>query len=299
MDRFGDNLTEEVLQYLTLKGKIRLECVSKQWQRCVFRKQFVLEICKRYQRYNSLKRLFTRIVCSKQSDEESDGEEYSIYQLNIKRLQSVLKKCPNIKKINAYEILESSVCEVIGRYCNNIKSMYFHTSYEISLEFFIIVGDKLEELFIIGYNDLIEKIVKKCENLKKIYLQDYSVMLSGVEEFLPDLEHIVSNICIIPKDLKPFKSLCDMYCRTMKTLDVLFCDLTEEELKTCIECIARFENLQSLTLFIDRLQTIVPIDDYLSLIGQKCTKLLKLYLRIGEFVPKFELFYRIIRIQSN
>ena len=113
MDRFGDNLTEEVLQYLTFKDKIRLECVSKQWQRCVFEKQFVLEICKRYQRYNSLKRLFTRIVCSKQSDEESDGEEYSIYQLNIKRLQSVLKKCPNIKKIITYETLESSVCEVI------------------------------------------------------------------------------------------------------------------------------------------------------------------------------------------
>ena len=36
MLRFGDDLTEEVLQYLTLEDKIRLECVSKQWQRCVY-----------------------------------------------------------------------------------------------------------------------------------------------------------------------------------------------------------------------------------------------------------------------
>ena len=29
MDRFGDDLTEEVIQYLTFKDKVRLECVSK------------------------------------------------------------------------------------------------------------------------------------------------------------------------------------------------------------------------------------------------------------------------------
>ena len=33
MDRFGDHLTEEVLQYLTFEDKVRLECVSKQWRR--------------------------------------------------------------------------------------------------------------------------------------------------------------------------------------------------------------------------------------------------------------------------
>ena len=44
MDRLGDDLTEEVIQYLTFEDKIRLECVSKHWQRCVYRKQFVIEI---------------------------------------------------------------------------------------------------------------------------------------------------------------------------------------------------------------------------------------------------------------
>ena len=44
MDRLGDDLTEVILQYLTFKDKIRLECVSKQWQRCVYQRQFVIEI---------------------------------------------------------------------------------------------------------------------------------------------------------------------------------------------------------------------------------------------------------------
>ena len=36
MDRFGDDLTELILSFLWFEDKIRLECVSKQWKRCVF-----------------------------------------------------------------------------------------------------------------------------------------------------------------------------------------------------------------------------------------------------------------------
>ena len=42
-DRLGDDLTELILQYLTFEDKVRLECVSKQWRRLVFNKQFVIE----------------------------------------------------------------------------------------------------------------------------------------------------------------------------------------------------------------------------------------------------------------
>ena len=44
MEKFGDDLTELILQYLTLEDKVRLECVSKQWRRLVFNKQFTIEI---------------------------------------------------------------------------------------------------------------------------------------------------------------------------------------------------------------------------------------------------------------
>ena len=35
-DRFCDDLCEDILQYLSLKDKLRLEFVSKQFQRTVF-----------------------------------------------------------------------------------------------------------------------------------------------------------------------------------------------------------------------------------------------------------------------
>ena len=67
----------------------------------------------------------------------------------------------------------------------------------------------------------------------------------------------------------------DKYSRTMKILDVWFEYMSEEELKTCIECIARFENLKELKLGLD-LQTTEPINESIALIGRKCINLLKL-----------------------
>ena len=52
--------------------------------------------------------------------------------------------------------------------------------------------------------------------------------------------------------------------------------MTTEELKTCIEYISRFENLKELKLVFKTMMRKEPIDDCLSLIGQKCNKLLKL-----------------------
>ena len=84
MDRFGDTLTEELLQYLTFSDKLSYECVSKQWQRCVYQKQFVIEICIPYER-------------------RSHNEDR---QSNVQLFESLLKKCPNIKKINFYELID-------------------------------------------------------------------------------------------------------------------------------------------------------------------------------------------------
>ncbi|XP_054157839.1 uncharacterized protein LOC128956180 [Oppia nitens] len=42
-DRFGDDLTELLLSYLSFDEKIRHECVSKQWQRLVFQSHNYIE----------------------------------------------------------------------------------------------------------------------------------------------------------------------------------------------------------------------------------------------------------------
>ena len=85
-DRFGDNLTELILQYLTFEDKVRLECVSKQWRRLVFNKQFVIEDNSgNDESQNSLNKLL-RVI----NDENC---------VRHQSLISVLKKCPNITKV--------------------------------------------------------------------------------------------------------------------------------------------------------------------------------------------------------
>ena len=87
-----------ILQYLTFEDKIRLECVSKQWQRCVYQRQFVIDI------YNesmttkdTLKRLIKRTECSEPS-------------LDRRALESVLKNCQNITKFSCHLTLDGIRC---------------------------------------------------------------------------------------------------------------------------------------------------------------------------------------------
>ena len=73
-------------------------------------------------------------------------------------------------------------------------------------------------------------------------------------------------------------------------------------LKTCIACICRFDNLRELTLEFCTIRTTEPIDSYLSLIGQKCTKLWKLDLFISNSVRIshrfFDTFYEFKAIKK-
>ena len=106
MLRFGDDLTELILSYLTLEDKIRLECVSKQWQRLVFNKQFEFGMN------------FIQAMKDKRS-------HWTMKQM----LESLLKKCPNIMKaelITTFSMKKSEVLPLIGRYCPRIKSLVYH-----------------------------------------------------------------------------------------------------------------------------------------------------------------------------
>ena len=324
-DRFGDDLTEELLQYLTLENKIRLECVSKQWQRCVFNKQFVLDTS--YLRYRSgLWNSMMKVIKSKR-------------QREVQIIESIVKKCPNITDVILWSGINSSVLSLIGRYCPriksfeytvydksldffringqklgelylykegdefkiygpNIKSLSYHSnigSDDNVLSFFRIYGHKLEELNISGDIDEIINIITFCPNLKKVFIPNFLFLLTENKEFLPKLEKIISIIEIFPDNrinrVKQMKILSDKYRQTMKTLNVGLTGLTAEELKTCIECIARFENLKELRLDIKGLNISEPIDHVFKLIGRKCTKLLKFKLRIYESLLIFDRFF--------
>ena len=110
--------------------------------------------------------------------------------------------------------------------------------------------------------------------------------------FLPKLENIQNYFEFSSSNVKQIKILSDKYSKTSRKLYIILRNLTFKELKTCIECIARFENLKELKLHLGYIVDSEPIDDCLSLIGQKCNKLLKLDLSIYPEITISKLFLR-------
>ena len=177
MDRFDDRLTEEMLQYLTFEDKVRLECVSKQWRRLVFNKQFGIELEFNY------------------SEEKQNSENKPFNRMRVKEqyLESVLKKCPNIRKvILSTTDINSKLLSLIGQYCHQIRSLTLNSSGINDLDFFRMYGHKLEELSLTQClnNEKIKHILKLSPNLRKVGVKDSSVLLKKEQEYLPNLEHM-------------------------------------------------------------------------------------------------------------
>ena len=160
MDRFGDDLTELILQYLTFEDKVRLECVSKQWRRLVFNKQFVIGITRESVTRHSLRSLYRQTESSEPS-------------LDRQVIESVLNKSPNITTICINHGIDSSVLSLIGRYCPRIKSLTYRRSYSLMpsddnvLSFFRMYGHKLEELRLYGNYEDIQYYLEFCPNVQK------------------------------------------------------------------------------------------------------------------------------------
>ena len=142
-DRFCDDLCEDILQYLSLEDKLRLECVSKQFQRTVFRKEYEFNL-EEYKRQTL-------------SDRKYYEWDYTFKPGNrsFKSIETVLKKCPNIWKLNLRGFSTMNYdnskhfLQLIIKYCNNLiefNGITIDTKYCESQEFCAKFGLKLKEL---------------------------------------------------------------------------------------------------------------------------------------------------------
>ena len=214
-DRFGDDLTELILSFMTFEDKIRFECVSKQWQRFVFNKQFAIGISRSNQ----------------ESTKDSLIGLYRGSRIKRKALKSVLKKCRYIRTVGLYSSVDSpQVLSLIGQYCPNIKSLYFDDNNGKCLDFFRIYGHKLEELSL--WRDYEE--IRFCPNLKKVSVCRDSILFNNENVFLPKLQYLFGTFQISSRLVHKMMKFTDKYSRTMKTLKAWFEYMTGEELKTAI-----------------------------------------------------------------
>ena len=275
-DRFGDDLTELIVSYLWFEDKVRLECVSKQWRRLIFNKQFVIEI-KTKETKNSMIKLIR-------------GKNKFALTIENQLLESLLKKCPNITKFSVDSDVKLSseanghMLSLIGQYCHLIKSLEYYPNYDISnekeLTFFRDNGHKLEELDTFIRNDKIKKFYKLCPNMKIFH---YSSLFSEDTDFLPKKLELIKltsgkeSLSFNDRQVNRLKIITNKYSHLFKTFNASFDCMTNDSFQTLIDCISHLENLTELTLESGPMaKNMGPIDKCLPVIGQKCTRLLKL-----------------------
>ena len=85
-DRFCDDLCEEILQYLSLEDKLKLEGVSKQFQRTAFKRQYELNM----ERWEP----FVHKCYLKDNDLRIGSFRYYIENKSLYSFKTLLKKCP-------------------------------------------------------------------------------------------------------------------------------------------------------------------------------------------------------------
>ena len=229
-DRFGDDLTEEILQYLKFSDKVRLECVSKQWKRLIYNKQFVVQLTK-YQD------IFKKIIVE-------DMVEMGLVK---EILVPWIKKCSNIRTAILWFYTKRIDLSVLAQYCPQLKALQMNVKYLEDIELFkfgYTYGYRLVEIEF--YDDCPPNLhgnmvmfLGLCSNLKTIcFTPEYPLneydFIKNENNFLPKLEAIKSLV-IRNNNIDQMKVLAHKYHKTMKSLNIMFVMLTTEQMKTCLK----------------------------------------------------------------
>ena len=245
-DRICDDLCEEILQYLSLEDKLKLEGVSKQFQRTVLK-------------HNEL----TIRSCNYMYKDILKDYKYLFIErsfITMKSLEVLLKKFPNIRSIELQGYNESGfnpVIRLITKYCNNLRQfkMYDNQIKDQNIKAFQRkFGPKLKNLVYmneIDYNLFpnIEELISydkeniklvlphlKLKQLKKLKIdlkEGEEYMIKTFVETFPTLTHLDYNYFSRDSDLN-YSSL--NYISNLKNLIHFGFDYYLSELNTKLFC---------------------------------------------------------------
>ena len=231
-DRICDDLCEEILQYLSLEDKLKLEGVSKQFQRTVLKKQYELTI----------KTMQYRKV--------TDKDKHLLIEnmfIDLESFEKLLKKCPNIRSFELKEPEEecdyNEVFRLITKYCNNLREIDFgenEINDENIEEFQRKFGQQIKSLDYlneaIGYN--------LFPNIERLKFDDYN----DLEEVIPRLK--LNKLKKIELSLKKRQENLVKTCvDTFPTLTHLYLDFKTENEKTFYKSLEFSSNLKHLIDF--------------------------------------------------
>ena len=168
----NDDCLRQVFTYLTLKDRIRLERVSKQFKNWIYFEKW----------------------CLNMTNDSVPNIINDYYVVNIDLFRSVCQKCTdittivcsNVKNNDYFNVLvNESVLDVITEFCSKLKVIYFSVNdvtEEAITRFGQRLGHRLEVIFFFNADSSQENqqiFIKHCPNLKKLvcgYLQTINVI---------------------------------------------------------------------------------------------------------------------------
>ena len=297
-DRFGDDLTELILSYLTFEDKVRLECTAKQWRRLVYNKQYIL--CIEENGVNSLPQLIKDFDHKWLTERR---EPIEMMTIDLRALESVLKKCHNIKQLFIKPVFNRDILRLINEYCPRLKSLTLDyidpktfddmafCNFAKELEFFKFFGD--EDPY-----SQIDLLLKSCPNLKTVgdnftdqEFDFYSkVIIKEDKSFLPELQEIRT----IMGRVQAFKIVVDKYGDTLSHISAAIdCDFNRlSRMKSILSLIGRLKNLKSLQLVTASINRKIVLD--FKLMFKNLKSLLSLDLKFDRYLSKPSLIESII-----
>ena len=215
-DRICDDLCEEILQYLSLEDKLKLEGVSKQFQRTVLKKHNELTI-------ETLNWMDNRTV-----KEEFKYLFIENMFINLNSLEILLKKCPNITSIllrkSEDEFDYNPVFRLIINYCNNLREMYFK-EIEINDENIEEFQRKFGPKIICLYRLKDANNYNLFPNIQKLYLDEND---SDLQEVIPRLKLKRLTNLELELDFERH-DMVEICVRTFPTLRRLYLDIYSED----------------------------------------------------------------------
>ena len=186
-DRVCDDLSEVILQYLSFKDKLRLESVSKQFQRTVLCKEETLFIDWR----------------------------------NVNELEAILKKLPALTAIYSQELEQQSneTIELIIKCCNHLiefdSNLLSFVDKDIQIKFFEKFGRKLKSIRIVDYQR--KRYLKRTPNIEE--LNDWSLNQNFSDIQFKRLKRLTLNL-LLYMDLTQFEVFIERNAKTITHLEI-------------------------------------------------------------------------------
>ena len=228
--------------------------------------------------------------------------------IDIDKLESVLKKCPNISRVSLWVNSFGTELSVIGKYCPRLTALqcdpYWVTD-EVFTEFGSNYGHKLVILqlwptIFRNHRYVPHSLLKWCSNVKTIEFKFNNSFIVKDQEFLPKLEIIRYPFPIKPDELTKMDILAEKYHATLRILKLSLNDrqaVSPDFHNNALSYIPRFKNLISLDISLWGEKDSGfhrPIDESLSLIGRKCTKLKNLSIETDSDSLLSDLFFTVL-----